>query len=102
MLCLGAGQVITAGLDKKVICWDVRMDKVISHSINVNGEVESISLSGCNLMVAIGNSAYGYDLRNLKRPLQLKESPVDAHIRCISSSVFFKGMSEDYPKFAYG
>ncbi|XP_030455050.1 mitotic checkpoint protein BUB3.3 isoform X2 [Syzygium oleosum] len=86
-------QVITAGLDKKVICWDVRMDKVISHSINVNGEVESISLSGCNLMVAIGNSAYGYDLRNLKRPLQLKESPVDARIRCISSSVFFKGFA---------
>lgn len=86
-------QVITAGLDKKVVCWDMRIDKVIANLINANGEVESISLSGCNLMVAIGNSAYVYDLRNLKRPLQLKESPVDARIRCISSCVYFKGFA---------
>lgn len=86
-------QVITAGLDKKVVCWDMRINKVIANLINANGEVESISLSGCNLMVAIGNSAYVYDLRNLKRPLQLKESPVDARIRCISSCVYFKGFA---------
>ncbi|XP_048134992.1 mitotic checkpoint protein BUB3.3-like [Rhodamnia argentea] len=86
-------QVITAGLDKKLVFWDTRMDNVIAHSINVNGEVESLSVSGCNLMVAIGNSACVYDLRNLKRSLQLKESPVDARIRCISSSVFFKGFA---------
>lgn len=80
----------------------MRIDKVIANLINANGEVESISLSGCNLMVAIGNSAYVYDLRNLKRPLQLKESPVDARIRCISSCVYFKGMSKGYPRYEYG
>ena len=87
------GLVITAGMDKRVICWDTRIDEVIAHSKDVNADVASISVFGYNLMVAIGASVFGYDLRSLDRPLLYKESLVDAQIRCISSNIYFKGMS---------
>ncbi|PKI44454.1 hypothetical protein CRG98_035186 [Punica granatum] len=84
--------LITTGLDKMIIFWDPRLKRaLVSKSLQV--EVESISLAGFELMLAMGSSAYLYDLRNLDGPLQSKESKVDARIRCISSASSCSGFA---------
>ncbi|KAF5727166.1 mitotic checkpoint protein BUB3.3 [Tripterygium wilfordii] len=78
-------QIITAGLDKKIICWDTRTTRPLACLEKLDAEVESMSLSGFILMVAIGASVYMYDLRNLDKLVQSKESKADVRIRCVSS-----------------
>lgn len=85
------GQLISAGSDKKILFWDTRMAKAIEYLRNLGAEVDSMSLSGFNLMVATGASVYMYDLRNLDNPVQSKESHLDLRIRCVSSIPYSKG-----------
>lgn len=56
-----------------------------------------MSLSGFELMLAIGTSAYVYDLRNLDGPLQSKDSKVNSRIRCIRSASTFRGIVGEVP-----
>ncbi|KAG2707055.1 hypothetical protein I3843_05G118500 [Carya illinoinensis] len=84
-------QVISAGLDKEIVFWDPRMAEAVAYLRNLGAEVESMSLSGSNLMVAIGASIYMYDLRNLDKPVQAEDSNVGIQIRCVSASPYSKG-----------
>ncbi|KAE8724605.1 Mitotic checkpoint protein BUB3.3 [Hibiscus syriacus] len=56
-------QVITAGFDKKIIVWDMFGAKPLVFQKNLDAEVESMSLSGFELIVAVGSSVDIYDLR---------------------------------------
>lgn len=82
-ICHFIGQVITAGWDKKIMSWDARMAKALGYSKVLAAEVDSMSLSGLNLMVAVGASVNLYDLRNLDKPFQAKESCMNNRIRCL-------------------
>ncbi|KAJ8760887.1 hypothetical protein K2173_021925 [Erythroxylum novogranatense] len=84
-------QVVSGGLDKKIIAWDIRSAKAHTHMKIVDAEVESMSVSGFDLMVAIGTSVITYDLRNLERSVHLKELYPDVRIRCISSIPYSRG-----------
>ncbi|GAV76384.1 WD40 domain-containing protein, partial [Cephalotus follicularis] len=84
-------QVITAGLDKKIMSWDMRSGKAPVHLTKLGAELESMSLSGFDLMVAIGRSLNMYDLRNLDRHVQSYESHMEVQIRCISPIPYSRG-----------
>jgi WD40 repeat protein len=92
LLWVVVGQVISAGLDKKILFWDMRMAKALAYSRNLGAEVESMSLFGFNLMVVIGASIYMYDLRNLDKSVQSRESHSDNRIRCVSSIPYSEGI----------
>ncbi|KAL8533714.1 hypothetical protein ACS0TY_009927 [Phlomoides rotata] len=83
-------QVITAGWDKKVKFWDAR--SASSRCLNNLGtEVESMSLSGLSLMVALNSSVHVYDLRYLYGPVQAKEHAMDIRIKCVRSNLDIEG-----------
>ncbi|KAJ9174219.1 hypothetical protein P3X46_017269 [Hevea brasiliensis] len=79
------GLLFSASLDKNIMSWDMRSAKSLAYLINMGAEVESISLSRFDLIVAVGASVRIYDLRNLERPVHLKESCMDIRTKCISS-----------------
>ncbi|XXG44396.1 hypothetical protein AAC387_Pa01g4216 [Persea americana] len=79
-------QVITGGLDKKIMFWDFRMANGSNgQSKVVDSEVESMSVCGFHLVVVIGSTVEMYDLRRLKEPVKMKESSMDYQISCICS-----------------
>lgn len=84
------GEVISAGLDKKLISWDMRNAKRV-FSGNLSVEVESMSLSGFDLTVSSGSSIHMYDLRNLDTPVQSNDSSINVQIRCVSSFPYSRG-----------
>ncbi|KAF8389771.1 hypothetical protein HHK36_024290 [Tetracentron sinense] len=53
--------------------------------------VESMSLCGLYLIVAVGTSINMYDIRNLERPVQEKKSYMDHQIGCVCSFPDCKG-----------
>lgn len=83
-------EVISAGLDKKLISWDIRNAKRI-FSGNLSAEVESMSLFGFDLTVSCGSSISMYDLRNLDKPFQSNDSCSNVQIRCVSSFPYSRG-----------
>lgn len=91
-LMVTVGQVISAGLDKKILFWDMRMAKAIEYLRNLGAEVDSMSLFGSNFLVAIGSSIHEYDLRKLDKLVQSKESHLNIRIRCVSSIPYSKGI----------
>lgn len=91
-LMVTVGQVISAGLDKKILFWDMRMAKTIEYLRNLGAEVDSMSLFGLNFLVAIGSSIHEYDLRKLDKLVQSKESHLNIRIRCVSSIPYSKGI----------
>lgn len=84
------GQLITAGWDRQLLYWDLRSSKVLGR---LTADVESISLYGCHLFVASGNSVNTYDLRMSDVPVNVKASSMGIQIRCISSSPHIKGFA---------
>ncbi|XWS23138.1 hypothetical protein CRYUN_Cryun29cG0095300 [Craigia yunnanensis] len=80
-------QVITAGFDKKMIAWDMRGAKPFAFLGNLDVEVESMSLSGFELTIAVGSSVDIYDLRNLDKSVQSNESCMDVQIRSVCSII---------------
>ncbi|XP_044490046.1 mitotic checkpoint protein BUB3.3-like [Mangifera indica] len=86
-----SGQLLTAGLDKKIMSWDTRMGMSLAYQRNLGGEVDSMSLSGFELIVAIGASVNIYDLRNLDSLVLSNESLMDAQIKCVSSIPYARG-----------
>lgn len=73
--------------------WDTRTEKGFVFASNLDSEVMSMSLSGLGMMVAIGSSIYVYDLRNLEKPIQSKDSHMDVQILCVSSIPYAKGIT---------
>ena len=86
------GQVITAGFDKKILSWDTRMVKNPVFLENLGSEMHSMSLSGFDMVIAIGPSVHTYDLRSLERPFQSTKLDMGMQIKCISSYTYSKGM----------
>ncbi|KAI4328501.1 hypothetical protein L6164_020852 [Bauhinia variegata] len=86
-------QLITAGLDKKILLWDIHMDNAPTCLKNLGAEVDSMSISGLNVMVGVGTSMHMYDLRNFDKPVQSKEPHKGTAIRCVSSVPYSKGFA---------
>ncbi|KAH8501110.1 hypothetical protein H0E87_016076 [Populus deltoides] len=84
-------QVISAGLDKKVMSWDMRLANPLALFRNLGAEIDSISISGFDLMVAVGAAVNIYDLRNYERAVDLKELSMDVGISCVASVPFTRG-----------
>eukprot|EP00258_Populus_trichocarpa_P046735 XP_024462754.1 mitotic checkpoint protein BUB3.3 [Populus trichocarpa] len=84
-------QVISAGLDKKVMSWDMRLANPLALFQNLGAEIDSISISGFDLMVAVGAAVNIYDLRNYERAVDLKELSMDVGISCVASVPFTRG-----------
>uniref|UniRef100_A0A5B7C6G4 Putative mitotic checkpoint protein BUB3.3 isoform X1 n=1 Tax=Davidia involucrata TaxID=16924 RepID=A0A5B7C6G4_DAVIN len=76
-------QVISAGWDKKIMSWDTRSTNALGCLNTLGAEVDSMSLSGYNLMVAVGASVNTYDLRYFNKSIDAKESCMDIRIRCV-------------------
>ncbi|XP_031263188.1 mitotic checkpoint protein BUB3.3-like [Pistacia vera] len=83
-------QLLTAGLDKKIMSWDMRMGMALAYQKKLGEEVDSMSLSGFDLIVAIGASVHMYDLRNLDSSVLSSESLMD-QIKCVSSIPYARG-----------
>lgn len=80
------GQVITAGLDKKLMFWNVQMKNGQIASIKTtDSDVWCLSVSGPHLLAAIGTKLDIYDLRNLKIPVQSKDFSKKYQIWCVCS-----------------
>jgi WD40 repeat protein len=93
-LGIAIGQVITAGLDKKIFAWDTRMekDKKSVFVKSLNSEVTSMSLSGLDMMVTMGESVYVCDLRNPQKPFESKDTDMNTPIICSSAIPYAKGI----------
>ncbi|KAL2349193.1 hypothetical protein Fmac_003193 [Flemingia macrophylla] len=78
-------QLITSGFDKKLVMWDMHMEKASSCLRSLDAEVDSLFVSGFNLTVAIRASVHVYDLRYFDKPVQSKEALNGSHLRCVSS-----------------
>ncbi|KAF7828011.1 mitotic checkpoint protein BUB3.3-like isoform X1 [Senna tora] len=89
--CNELGVLITSGFDKKILLWDIRTGKVLHCLRNLGSEVDSISVSGFNMTVAIGTFVHIYDLRHFNQPVQSKEPHKGAQIRCVSSVPYSDG-----------
>ncbi|CAA2989867.1 mitotic checkpoint [Olea europaea subsp. europaea] len=83
--------IVTAGWDRKIMFWDSRATRSLGCLSNLGVEVESLSLSGFNLMVAIRSSVYIYDLRNCHESVQAKESFMDIQLKCVRPIHNFEG-----------
>ncbi|TXG56575.1 hypothetical protein EZV62_017888 [Acer yangbiense] len=84
-------QVFSTGLDNKIMSLDMRMGTTPTFWRNLDAEVESMSISGFDLMVATGASINIYDLRNLDRSIQSSVSQMDVQIKCVSSIPYSRG-----------
>ncbi|KAM7530434.1 hypothetical protein LguiB_033844 [Lonicera macranthoides] len=85
--------VISAGWDKKLRFWDTRSEKTIG-CLNILGvEVESMSLYGTILMVAVGSSVTMYDLRTIKKSVHTKESCMNIRIKCVCPTISSEGFA---------
>ncbi|KAG5068169.1 hypothetical protein JHK85_000546 [Glycine max] len=84
-LIRSAGQLVTSGFDKKLLLWDMHMKKTSLCLRSLDAEVDSMSVSGFNVTVAIGASMLVYDLRYFDQPVESKEAFNGTHLRCVSS-----------------
>ncbi|KAH6754866.1 hypothetical protein C2S53_019847 [Perilla frutescens var. hirtella] len=85
-------QVITASWDKRVKFWDPRSTSPLRCLSSLGMEVESMSLSGLNLIVAHKSSVHLYDLRKLDGSVQAREYFMDIQIKCVRSNLELEGL----------
>ncbi|CAL0318222.1 unnamed protein product [Lupinus luteus] len=86
-------QLITSGFDKKLLFWDIRMEKASSRLRSLSTEVNCMSVSAFNLTVGAGASVHVYDLRKPEKPIQSKEPYNGTQLRCVSSIPYAKGFA---------
>uniref|UniRef100_A0A1D1YCC5 Mitotic checkpoint protein BUB3 n=1 Tax=Anthurium amnicola TaxID=1678845 RepID=A0A1D1YCC5_9ARAE len=79
------GQLISAGLDKKLMLWDIHATNRKSGSLEMDTEVTSLSLCGYYIVVAVGTLTNVYDSRSLKGALQSEGSSMDYQLSCVRS-----------------
>lgn len=85
------GQVITAGLDRKLRFWDIRSTEALKCLNSISVEVDSLSVSGVTLMVAAGPLVHMYDLRKFDRSTSTQNTCMDSRITCVRPSIKFEG-----------
>lgn len=85
------GQVVTAGLDKKLFFWDTHTSVRPDSTVPLDSIVASLSVSGMYILVAVERDVYWYDMRNLTGPVKVKDSPLKHHIRCLHASPGWNG-----------
>lgn len=90
-LVLQTDQTITAAWDKKLKCWDARLSTPIGCLSDLDIEVDSMTLSGFSLMVAVRSSVYIYDLRSFRDSVESKESYMDVPLKCVRSIASVEG-----------
>ncbi|KAG5062798.1 hypothetical protein JHK85_003981 [Glycine max] len=78
-------QLVTSGFDKKLLLWDMHTKKTSLCLRSLDAEVDSMSVSGFNVTIAIGASMHVYDLRYFDQPVESKEAFNGTHLRCVSS-----------------
>ncbi|GAB2280231.1 hypothetical protein Dimus_014874 [Dionaea muscipula] len=83
--------LITGGWDGKVMYWDSRAAKSLQLLSNLSSVVESLSICGLGLLVAAGMSIVVYDLRNLREPIDVKNTYASSRIKCVRSTPYLKG-----------
>ncbi|KAK3042356.1 hypothetical protein RJ639_002402, partial [Escallonia herrerae] len=88
---IALGQTITGGWDKMILSWDTRSAKAHRCLNSLRAEVESMSIAGFSLMVAVGSSVSMYDLRNSSKSVQAKESCMDIRIKCVRPTLNSEG-----------
>lgn len=93
LVLVSAGQLVTSGFDKKLLLWDMHMKKTSLCLRSLDAEVDSMSVSGFNVTVAIGASMLVYDLRYFDQPVESKEAFNGTHLRCVSSIPDAEGMN---------
>lgn len=84
-------QLITAGWDRKIMSWDTRSTNTLECLKTPFAEVESMAVSGCNLIVAVGSSVNIYDLRNFNKSVYAKELFPGFQIRCVRTILNSEG-----------
>ncbi|KAH7858788.1 hypothetical protein Vadar_028068 [Vaccinium darrowii] len=84
-------QLITAGWDRKIMSWDTRSTNTLECLKTPSAEVESMAISGCNLMVAVGSSVNVYDLRSFNKSVYAKELFPGFQIRCVQAILNSEG-----------
>jgi cell cycle arrest protein BUB3 len=84
---------MTGSLDKKLKLWDSKTRNVSpSGTITLNSDVASISICGIYILAAVERNVYLYDMRNLTRPVDEKDCPLDYQIRCLHTSLEWNGI----------
>ncbi|KAJ4851188.1 hypothetical protein Tsubulata_000514 [Turnera subulata] len=83
-------RLFSAGWDKRIASWDIRSANAFTFK-ELDAEVRSISLSGFDLMAAVGASVHVYDMRNTERVVDLNELRMDVQIRCIRANPNSRG-----------
>ncbi|KAI8528531.1 hypothetical protein RHMOL_Rhmol12G0155600 [Rhododendron molle] len=84
-------QLLTAGWDRKIMSWDTRSTNSLECLKTPFAEVESMAISGCNLIVAVGSSVKIYDLRNFNKSVYAKELFPGFQIRCVQTILNSEG-----------
>nr|XP_025700140.1 mitotic checkpoint protein BUB3.3 isoform X2 [Arachis hypogaea] len=86
-------QLITGGFDKKLLLWDIRMEKAVSCLRSVAAEIDSMSVLGFSLTVGIEASVQVFDLRKFDAAVPSKEPFSGTHLRCVSSIPYAEGFA---------
>lgn len=82
--------------------WDTRSTNTLECLKTPLAEVESMAVSGCNLIVAVGSSVNIYDLRNFNKSVYAKELFPGFQIRCVRTILNSEGiMTKVYVMFSH-
>lgn len=73
--------------------WDTRSTNTLECLKTPSAEVESMAISGCNLMVAVGSSVNVYDLRSFNKSVYAKELFPGFQIRCVQAILNSEGIT---------
>ncbi|MED6206618.1 hypothetical protein PIB30_028480 [Stylosanthes scabra] len=86
-------QLITGGFDKKLLLWDIRMEKVVSCIRSVAAEIDSMTVLGFSLTVGIEASVDVFDLRKFDKATHSTEPFSSTHLRCVNSIPYAEGFA---------
>lgn len=76
--------------------WDTRSTNTLECLKTPFAEVESMAVSGCNLIVAVGSSVNIYDLRNFNKSVYAKELFPGFQIRCVRTILNSEGIRQKF------
>lgn len=89
--CVGYSEELniacTGGWDKKLCTWDIRSNESRTAIAELPGKAFSLSISTCRVVVACADrNILIYDLRNLSKPEQIRQSSLQQQMRTVCCS----------------